>query len=133
VRILNRLRATSTRDRGYATVWVVTAMALVGFATAAAISVGISVIDRHRAAAAADSAALTIALHAIDGPRVACADGAALARSNGATVSSCELVGPFAQVVVAVGLPGPMARWGPAIGRARAGPVMSAPSSDLSQ
>jgi secretion/DNA translocation related TadE-like protein len=110
-------------DDGFATVWVVTAMALVAVATVAAIGYGAATFERHRASAAADAAALAIALEAVQGPAVACGDGASLARLDGATVTRCELQGSVADVEVSVHLPGPLGRFGSATGRARAGPA----------
>jgi secretion/DNA translocation related TadE-like protein len=98
-------------------------MALVAAITAASVGEGLAVIARHRAAGAADAAALTAALHAIDGPGAACANAAALARVNGATVTRCTLTGTISEVVVSVRLPGPLAALGAATGRARAGPA----------
>jgi secretion/DNA translocation related TadE-like protein len=98
-------------------------MALVSVGAAAAMGVGIVTIERHRAAAAADAVALEVALDAIDGPAFACHAGAELARSDGAEVRSCGLAGSVATVTVSVALPGPLARWGSATGRARAGPA----------
>jgi secretion/DNA translocation related TadE-like protein len=104
-------------------VWVVTAVALVGAATAVALSYGAAVVDRHRAAAAADAVALDVALKAIEGPAMACREAALLGRLDGARVSRCDLQGTIADVSVSVRLPGLLARFGSAVGRARAGPV----------
>jgi secretion/DNA translocation related TadE-like protein len=123
VRFLTARRDLPHADAGYATVWVVTAMAVVTVAAAAAIGDGVAVVARHRAGAAADAAALAVALRAIDGSSAACASGAALARADGGRLTSCDLSGAFVQVVVAVRLPGPLARFGPATGQARAGPA----------
>lgn len=114
---------TSTRDGGYATVWIVIAMAVVIAAAGVATTVGAATIERHRAAAAADATALKVALDALAGPTVACRDGAALARRNGATLTRCNLDGADATVEVAIRLPGVLAAFGAAHGRARAGPV----------
>lgn len=110
-------------DSGYATVWLVAAMAVVGVAAGVAISVGVVALERHRAAAAADAVALKVAMAAIDGPAVACRDGAAIGRLDGATLTTCQLAGSIATVEVTVRLPGPLARFGVATGRARAGPA----------
>jgi secretion/DNA translocation related TadE-like protein len=126
VRFLTVGRDLPGTDAGYATVWVVTAMAVVAVAAGAAIGDGVAVVARHRAEAAADAAALAVALRATDGSFAACASGAALARANGGQLTSCDLLGAFAQVVVAVRLPGPLAKFGPATGQARAGPASAA-------
>ena len=111
------------RDGGFATIWVIAAIAVVGVAATVAVGVAMATIERHRAAAAADAAALKVALDAIDGASVACRDGAALAALDGASLTGCRLVGSIATVSVAVRLPGPLAHLGTATGRARAGPA----------
>lgn len=116
-------RKADLRDAGFATVWVVAAMALVVAATAVALGYAVATFERHRAAAAADASALAVALDAVRGPGSACSAGAALARRNGASVTRCELAGSVAEVAVAVRLPGVLAGFGPAIGVARAGPA----------
>jgi secretion/DNA translocation related TadE-like protein len=116
-------RGGHCRDAGFATVWVIAAMAVVGVAAAAAVGIAIATIERHRAAAAADAAALKVAIEAIQGSAVACHDGAALASLNGARLTDCRLAGSIATVSVAVRLPGPLADFGSATGRARAGPA----------
>jgi secretion/DNA translocation related TadE-like protein len=116
-------REREPADEGFATVWVVMAMALVAVATVAAIGYGAATFERHRASAAADATALTAALSAIQGPAVACRQGQSLARLNGAIVTRCELQGSVADVEVSVRLPGVLARFGSATGEARAGPA----------
>jgi secretion/DNA translocation related TadE-like protein len=110
-------------DQGFATVWVVAAMAVVVAAATVAIGVGVASVERHRAAAAADAVALAAALDAIQGQAAACRDGGEIGQLDGAVVSRCVLTGPVADVAVAVRLPGPLVVLGPAIGRARAGPA----------
>lgn len=102
-------------------------MAVVAAATSVALAVGVATLDRHRAANAADAAALAAALHAVAGPDDACGQARVLGRLDGATVTSCAVDGSIVEVTTAVGLPGVLARLGPAIGRARAGPVSLAP------
>jgi secretion/DNA translocation related TadE-like protein len=115
-------------DRGFATVWVVTAMAIVIAAAGVAISVGAVTLERHRAGAAADAVALAVALRAIDGPSEACAAGTVLGHLDGATVTRCELRGADAEIAVVVRLPGPLAGLGAATASAKAGPVGEADS-----
>jgi secretion/DNA translocation related TadE-like protein len=110
-------------DSGFATVWVVTAMALVVAAAGVAICYGLAIVQRHRAAAAADAVALAVALRSIDGPVAACSEAGALARDDGASLTGCQLQGAVSQVSVAVRLPGVLGRLGPATGLARAGPA----------
>jgi secretion/DNA translocation related TadE-like protein len=119
----------ATADAGYATVWVLAAMALIAVVAAAAISYGIALVASARAASAADAAGLTAALWAVDGPAAACARSAAMARLDGGLQTRCAVAGAVAEVVVCVPLPGPLAVWGPAVGRARAGPAAMADSA----
>jgi secretion/DNA translocation related TadE-like protein len=118
-------------DGGFATVWVVTSMALVAATTGMALCYGAATLERHRANAAADAVALDVALRAVDGPTSACQAGAVLARLDGAEVTRCDLHGAVADIVVAVRLPGPLTRLGPAIGAARAGPASEAVSPSI--
>jgi secretion/DNA translocation related TadE-like protein len=110
------------RDTGSATLWVVTAMAVVLCVTAVSGSAGIVAVERHRADAAADAAALSAAGRVLTGPGPACAAAAGIARTDGAALTRCGLDGAAAQVEVAVTLPGVLRRFGSAVGRARAGP-----------
>jgi secretion/DNA translocation related TadE-like protein len=114
-------------DRGFATVWVVTAIALVVVVATAAIAYGVATVDRHRAAAAADAVALAVALRAIDGDVAACAAAERLAGLDGAEIVSCRLDDADAIVAVSVALPGLLSRLGPATAQARAGPVSEGP------
>jgi secretion/DNA translocation related TadE-like protein len=120
--------ATSAHhDAGFATVWVVTAMALVAAAAAVALCYGAAIVQRHRAGAAADAVALVVALRAIDGQPAACRAGALLGRLDGGDVERCEVQGPISDVTVSVRLPGVLARLGSATARARAGPASADP------
>jgi secretion/DNA translocation related TadE-like protein len=110
------------RETGSATVWLITAMALVVGVSGAAGSVGVVTVERHRADTAADAAALAAAGRVIAGQGSACAAAAAIARADGAALTRCGLDGAGAQVEVRVDLPGVLARFGQAVGRARAGP-----------
>jgi secretion/DNA translocation related TadE-like protein len=120
---MNQRESAGHGDLGFATVWVVTAMAVVAAAAAVAISIGVATVERHRAAVAADVVALDAALNAVRGSAVACNVGGALGRLDGASVTRCALDGPVAEVEVAVRLPGALGAFGPAIGRAKAGPA----------
>jgi secretion/DNA translocation related TadE-like protein len=109
-------------DSGSATVWVVTAMALVLGVGGVSGSVGVVTVERHRADTAADAAALAAAGQVIAGQAAACAAAAEIARADGAELSRCGLDGAGAQVETRVTLPGVLARFGHAVGQARAGP-----------
>lgn len=111
-----------TGDRGSATIWIVVAIGLVVAATSVAIGLGGALLARRHAADAADEAALAVAAHALAGP-AACGYGAAIAGRDGARMGRCELADAIATVEVTVRLPGALARFGTADGRARAGPV----------
>jgi secretion/DNA translocation related TadE-like protein len=109
-------------DTGSATVWVVTAMALVLGVGGVSGSVGVVTVERHRADTAADAAALAAAGHVIAGQAAACKAAAETARADGAELSRCGLYGAGAQVETRVALPGVLGRFGHAVSRARAGP-----------
>ncbi|MEU0464640.1 Rv3654c family TadE-like protein [Amycolatopsis sp. NPDC006131] len=105
------------RDRGAATVWA--ACAIAGLVVFAGLlwGLGTAAIARHRAAGAADLAALAAAGRAADGTEVACGQALWVAERMGARVVRCRFEGwdALVEVVVDTGL-------GPAAGRARAGP-----------
>lgn len=120
---MNGARRRGRDDGGYATVWLVTAIAVVCVAAGVAVSLGVVTLERHRAAAAADAVALKVAMMAVEGPAAACRTGAAIGRLDGAVVTECRLSGSIASVEVTIRLPGPFGRFGVATGRARAGPA----------
>ncbi len=111
------VRDPHRRDRGAATVWA--ACAIAGLVVVAGLlwGLGSAAIARHRAAGAADLAALAAAGQAAEGSDVACGQALWVAERMGARVVSCRFEGwdALVEVVVDTGL-------GPAAGRARAGP-----------
>ena len=117
---MNRLR----RERGSATVWVLALAGVLGLVTAASVLVGVAVVARHRAASAADLAALAAAGGAVTGNPDACSAAADVARANGAELTGCS-VGSGSVVEVEVAIAVRLGRLGvhTAVGRARAGPV----------
>ncbi len=117
---MNRLRD----ERGSATVWVLALAAVLGLVTTASVLVGVAVVARHRAASAADLAALAAAGRAVTGDPDACAAAHDVARVNGADLTGCS-VGSGAVVQVEVAIDVRLGRLGvhEAVGRARAGPV----------
>jgi secretion/DNA translocation related TadE-like protein len=117
---------TARRDRGFATVWVVIGMAIVVFSASLAAWFGLADLARHRAAAAADAAAIRVGLDVLAGPEAACQDGARLAMANGGRLTNCRLTGADAVVTVAIRLPGWLAELGNATASARAGPASTA-------
>ena len=113
-----------SRERGSATVWVLLLAAVLAVVAAAAVLVGAAVVARHRAAGAADLAALAAAGRAVAGDPVACATAAEVAVANGAELPGCH-VGPGSVVDVEVRVTAGLGGLGvhEAVGRARAGPV----------
>jgi secretion/DNA translocation related TadE-like protein len=111
------------RTEGNATVVMLTAICLVALATGLALAIGIATQTRHRAVAAADAAALAAAADAVDGAPSACAQGIELAARNGARLISCVVADAIAEVTVQMSAPGVLARFGPVVARARAGPA----------
>lgn len=107
------------RDDGVATVWAAIVITAVAALLAAVLGVGGAVAARHRAAAAADLAALAGAAHAWSGREAACAEAAAVAARMDVELLVCDLAGLVITVRVARQVPG----LGRAEASARAGPV----------
>ncbi|MFJ1652012.1 Rv3654c family TadE-like protein [Streptomyces sp. NPDC088337] len=114
-------RGRRLSDRGSATVWSVGAIALLCVVFGIGLALGEAVVDRHRAAGAADLAALAAAGHWAEGGAVACARAEKVARAQGARLVRCAIVGDTSDVTAA-------AQRGPftAEVRARAGPATPA-------
>jgi secretion/DNA translocation related TadE-like protein len=87
-----------------------------------AASVGAVAVARHRAASAADLAALAAADRALDGEPDACAAAARAAAAVDAVLETCRITGDVSDVVVAVRPPGALGSWGVARSHSRAGP-----------
>ena len=111
-------------ERGSATVWALSIIILLAAAMMLALALASAVIARHRAARAADLAALAGAARVFAGPAAACDRAAQIARRNSAVLEVCELRGT--SVAVEVSLAAAPLRWAgrqvlaPARGRARA-------------
>lgn len=105
------------RDRGAATVWAAGAIATLVAIAGLLWGLGAATIARHRAAGAADLAALAAAGQVVRGVDAACGRAQWVADRMTARMVSCRFEGWDALVEVSVdtGL-------GPAVGRARAGP-----------
>ncbi|MEI4272577.1 Rv3654c family TadE-like protein [Klenkia sp. LSe6-5] len=119
-----RQRGASDGERGSATIWTVALAGVLALLGAASVLMGAAVVARHRAGAAADLAALAVAVRAVRGDPAACGTGTSIATVNGAQLVGCS-VGAGSVVTVEVSVP---VRLGPlgllaATGRARAGPV----------
>lgn len=111
-----------TRDRGSATVYVLAAAAVVLAAGGVGAEVGAAVVARHRAASAADLAALAAASTALRGGP-ACAVAGRVVRANAGQLAGCQLIGPDAVVTAEVAPAGIGRSWGTARVSARAGPA----------
>ena len=102
-------------------------LSILGMLTAAmmlALALAAAVIQRHRAASAADLAALAGAGRVLAGPAVACDRAAEIARREAAVLERCEVSGTT--IAVEVSVPKELLWWmggqvvAPARGRARA-------------
>jgi secretion/DNA translocation related TadE-like protein len=87
--VTGRRRARRPRDTGSASIWVLACAVLVLVVAALAAIRGLAVLARHRAESAADLAALAAAGR-IGISADYCARAAAVARRNGAAVTSCS-------------------------------------------
>lgn len=110
-------------DRGSATVWAAGAIAALLAVTGLLWALGAAAVTRHRAASAADLAALAAAGHVQDGAVEACGHATRIAERMRVAVRDCRLEQWDALVVVEAEGPGLLAAFGPAVGRARAGPA----------
>ncbi|MFF8942592.1 Rv3654c family TadE-like protein [Streptomyces sp. NPDC014864] len=109
-------------DRGSATVWSVGAIAVLCAVFGVALALGQAVVTRHRAAGAADLAALAAADHWAEGTAAACARAEQVAGAQGTRLVRCAIVGDTSDVT-AVSERGPFT----AEVRARAGPAGPVP------
>ncbi|MFF3451280.1 Rv3654c family TadE-like protein [Streptomyces sp. NPDC002667] len=107
----------ASSDRGSATVWAVGAIAALCAVFGAVLTMGQAVVVRHRAAGAADLAALAAADRWSDGGAAACARAERVALAQGAWLVRCEVEGQISDVTAASGT-GPIT----AEVRSRAGP-----------
>jgi secretion/DNA translocation related TadE-like protein len=101
-------------------VWIVVLLGLVAMSATVVLVVGHAVAQRHRAATAADLAALAAAERVLSGPAEACARAATVARAHGGMVESCQSAGTSVEVVVALPGEGLLGTSMPARARARA-------------
>jgi secretion/DNA translocation related TadE-like protein len=115
------------RDAGSGTLWVVGLVALVGTLAGVVLLLGAVAVARHRAATAADLAALAAAARLPLEPAAACPAARRVAVAHGARLASCGTPdGVVADVTVALDLarvlPNRWARLPPLTVSARAGP-----------
>jgi secretion/DNA translocation related TadE-like protein len=120
----HRRRPMADGDRGVATVWTAGAIAALLAVTTLVAWLGAATTTRHRAASAADLAALAAAGYVAAGERVACAKARWVADRMGVELHSCRVDGPDARVEVIGQPPGVLAGFSPAHARARAGPAV---------
>jgi len=114
-----------TRESGSGTVLVLTVIALLLAVLGAALALGQTLVARHRAASAADLAALAAADRALEGSVAACDAASAVASAHEAQLIGCRLDGDIVEIVAAVALPTALTRFGPVTAQARAGPAIS--------
>ena len=88
-------------DQGSATVWAVGAMAALCAVFFVVLAMGHAAVTRHRAAGAADLAALAAADHWSDGGTVACARADRVARAQKARLLRCVVEGEISDVTAA--------------------------------
>jgi secretion/DNA translocation related TadE-like protein len=112
-------------DRGAATIWIIAAIAALLLFASGILVVGAATVTRHRAAGAADLAALAAADYAPDGEQAACGWARWVTDRMRVRLVSCQLDGWDALVRTSADPPGPLARFGAATAHARAGPAMS--------
>jgi secretion/DNA translocation related TadE-like protein len=121
------VRANSTDDRGgdrgLATVWAATAVAVLIGVLVAMLDLAAAVGARHRAEAAADLAALAAAGQAVQGAEAACGQADDAAAGTGGRVVLCRVQGWDVVVEVEVDVRLSMLGTVMVHGRARAGPV----------
>ncbi|MCX4455807.1 flp pilus-assembly TadE/G-like family protein [Streptomyces sp. NBC_01340] len=94
---------TLCSDRGSATVWTVGAIAVLCVVFGAVLVMGQAVVVRHRAAGAADLAALAAADHWADGGTAACAQADRVARAQHARLVRCAVEGEVSDVTAVSG------------------------------
>jgi secretion/DNA translocation related TadE-like protein len=103
---------------------LLTLVCCAGLVTAAA---GQALAVRHRAATAADLAALAAGDRVLAGPSAACARGREIAYANDASMVACTVTGEIVDVLVEVRLTNALRGFPPVRARARAGPTAAAP------
>lgn len=115
--------ASTSHERGSATVWTAGGIAVLCLLTAAGLVLGGVTQVRHRATAAADLAALAAAAYTPYGRPAACGRAAWVAERMRVRLTSCRLAGWDALVEVDAPLPGALTRFGDVAARSRAGPA----------
>ncbi|HET9142113.1 Rv3654c family TadE-like protein [Actinophytocola sp.] len=111
------------RDRGSASVWGAGGIAVVLVLIGLVVGIGAAAVTRHRAASAADLAALAAAAHAVSGERSACDRARWVADRMRVRLAACRLTGWEAEVLIVAQPPDLLVGFGSATAAARAGPV----------
>jgi secretion/DNA translocation related TadE-like protein len=106
---------------------VLSLAAVVALVAAVLVALGAVAVTRHRAASAADLAALAAAGRVEQGAARACAGARVVATAVGAVLVGCDLVGDTVAVRVEIRPEGALGALGAATGRARAGPSAARP------
>ena len=117
---------TLSAESGVAAVWAAAAVGVLMSVLLVGLDLGGAVAGRHRAAAAADLAALAAAGHAVYGTGPACGRARRIAEEMGARLALCRFDGWDALVEVRVEVGTTLPGIGPPVGRARAGPAPAA-------
>jgi secretion/DNA translocation related TadE-like protein len=124
---MSRWRTSVGADRGAGSILLLSAVAVVLTAALAVLTLTAGYDARHRAAAAADLAALAGAGQVRVGVEPACSLARSVAAANGGVLRSCVVEGEQVVVSVAAAIVGPT-RWLPdPVRRARAGPTRVGP------
>lgn len=112
------------RERGSATIWVLAMSMVVLLVGGGAILIGVAIVARHQAGAAADLAALAAAGARLEGEDRACSRAAEIAGRNGAALEDCSLdQDGMAEVSVLIEVRIGAMPTGAATAQARAGPA----------
>ncbi|OLR90254.1 hypothetical protein BJP25_01445 [Actinokineospora bangkokensis] len=98
-------------------------IAVVVAAAWAGVVLGLVVVERHRAEASADLAALAGAVRAVEGERGACSAAGWVAGRMGVELTGCRVEGAVVAVDVLGRAPGVLGGFGRGRAAARAGPV----------
>ena len=121
-------------DEGSGTVWVLVCVLVLALAATVTATRGFVAIERHRAAAVADEAALAAGSRLLEGVAAACAAAARVAAAAGAILVGCSSApGDSIAVVVDVPPAGLLSGLPSARVRARAGPGPAADGQQASR
>ncbi len=104
--------------------WTAGAVAALLTVTTLVVWLGAAAATRHRAASAADLAALAAAGASLEGESLACGKARWVTERMGVVLRGCRLDGADALVEVVAQPPGVLAGFSPAEARARAGPAV---------